>query len=90
MQIPEQYTRQSLGSGVIVDSKGYIITNNHVVDSATKIVVTSPMAKDVILLFKYRGNEVLGRRLAGLMESALGGEGERKRQLTSDGDECEG
>ncbi len=32
------------------------------------------MAKDVILLFKYRGNEVLGRRLAGLMESALGGE----------------
>ena len=31
-------------------------------------------AKDVILLFKYRGNEVLGRSLAGLMNEALGGE----------------
>jgi serine protease Do len=40
MQIPEQYTRQSLGSGVIVDSKGYIITNNHVVEGATKIKVS--------------------------------------------------
>jgi len=31
-------------------------------------------AKDVILLFKYRGNEILGKRLAGLIGSALGGE----------------
>ena len=31
---------QSLGSGVIVDSKGYIITNNHVIESATKIKVS--------------------------------------------------
>jgi len=30
---------RSLGSGVVVDKKGYILTNNHVVDGATKIQV---------------------------------------------------
>lgn len=30
---------RSLGSGVIVDKKGFILTNNHVVDQATKIQV---------------------------------------------------
>jgi serine protease Do len=39
---PEQEMRQSLGSGVIVDPKGYIITNNHVVEGATKIKVSLP------------------------------------------------
>jgi competence protein ComFC len=32
------------------------------------------LAKDVILLFKYRGSEILGRRLAELIGGALGGE----------------
>lgn len=32
-------TEHSLGSGVLVDRKGYILTNNHVVDGATKIQV---------------------------------------------------
>jgi len=32
-------TERSLGSGVIVDRKGFILTNNHVVDQATKIQV---------------------------------------------------
>lgn len=32
-------TEHSLGSGVIVDKKGYILTNNHVVNGATKIQV---------------------------------------------------
>jgi len=38
---PEQGPKaeRSLGSGVIVDPKGYILTNNHVVEQATKIQV---------------------------------------------------
>src|SRR5450631_2932849 len=36
---PAQAER-SLGSGVIVDKRGYILTNNHVVDQATKVQVT--------------------------------------------------
>jgi serine protease Do len=32
-------TERSLGSGVIVDKSGYILTNNHVVEQATKIQV---------------------------------------------------
>jgi serine protease Do len=38
-RMPEQMVH-SLGSGVIVDPKGYIITNNHVVEGATKIKVS--------------------------------------------------
>jgi serine protease Do len=31
---------RSLGSGVLVDPKGFIVTNNHVIDQATRIQVT--------------------------------------------------
>ncbi len=50
---PQQFTRRSLGSGVIVDPKGYIITNSHVVESATKIKVST-----------HSGEEYLARIIA--------------------------
>ncbi|MFQ5894025.1 MAG: Do family serine endopeptidase, partial [Nitrospinota bacterium] len=37
--IPEERTRHSLGSGIIYDKEGYIITNNHVVERASEIKV---------------------------------------------------
>lgn len=45
-QMPERFTRQSLGSGIMVDPKGYIITNHHVVDKATKIKVSIAGGKE--------------------------------------------
>ncbi|MFA5410520.1 MAG: Do family serine endopeptidase [Candidatus Omnitrophota bacterium] len=40
-QMPErEYKQMGLGSGVIIDSEGYILTNEHVVAGADKITVT--------------------------------------------------
>ena len=42
MLAPRTYTTQSLGSGVIIDPKGYVVTNAHVVEKASKIFVALP------------------------------------------------
>ena len=41
-RIPKERLERSLGSGVIISENGYIVTNNHVIDGADKIIVTLP------------------------------------------------
>lgn len=38
-EMPRSFTQRSLGSGVIIDPEGYIVTNAHVVQNADRIVV---------------------------------------------------
>jgi serine protease Do len=53
-RMPEKFKSQGAGSGVIINSDGTVLTNNHVVDGANEIVVTLADKKE----YKAR---VLGR-----------------------------
>ncbi|MFQ6077969.1 MAG: DegQ family serine endoprotease [Thermodesulfobacteriota bacterium] len=53
-EMPREFETRSLGSGVIINKAGYIVTNNHVVENAKEITVTLQDEKD------YRA-EVVGR-----------------------------
>jgi Do/DeqQ family serine protease len=50
---PREQTQQSLGSGVIVDPSGLIVTNNHVIDGADQVKISladkREFAVDVVL-----------------------------------------
>ncbi len=40
---PETYRRvQSLGSGLVLSSDGYVVTNSHVVENAAEVIITLP------------------------------------------------
>ena len=41
-QVPREQRQHALGTGVIFDSKGLIVTNNHVIDKATSMQVMLP------------------------------------------------
>ncbi len=39
MGVPREQVQRSLGSGVIVDAAGLVVTNNHVIDGATEVKI---------------------------------------------------
>ena len=53
-EMPQEFETRSLGSGVIINKEGYIVTNNHVIENAKEITVTLSNEKD------YKA-EVIGR-----------------------------
>jgi serine protease Do len=67
-EAPQQRTVSSLGSGIIVDPKGYIITNNHVIEHATKIKVNMKDGKE------YKGRVIAGDQLSDIAVIKIDGD----------------
>lgn len=44
--MPHEYKQMGLGSGVIIDEEGYILTNEHVIQNADKITITLPDGRE--------------------------------------------
>ncbi|MBC7693768.1 MAG: trypsin-like peptidase domain-containing protein [Methylotenera sp.] len=38
--LPQEHKQTSLGSGFLIDRQGFILTNHHVIDQATEVIVT--------------------------------------------------
>ena len=53
-EIPKDFKQRSLGSGLIIDPKGLIITNNHVIEGADKIKVRLAGGKEYKATVKGR------------------------------------
>ena len=53
-EMPKSFKTRSLGSGFIIDSEGYVVTNNHVVEGADKIKVILVGGKEYKATIKGR------------------------------------
>ncbi len=53
-EMPKSYKARSLGSGFVIDPKGYVVTNNHVVEGADKIKVIMVGGKEYRATVKGR------------------------------------
>src|SRR5256885_1791396 len=47
-RVPRERRERSLGSGVIVSSSGYVLTNNHVIEGATDVKVGLSDLREVV------------------------------------------
>jgi serine protease Do len=47
-RVPRERRERSLGSGVIVNSNGYVITNSHVIDGSTEVKVSLSDNRDMV------------------------------------------
>jgi serine protease Do len=56
-QMPQRGPRRGVGSGFVIDPDGWIVTNNHVVDTAEKVVVTLEDGTELPAVVKARDSK---------------------------------